>query len=345
MKYELLKWLRCPSCHSSGLELEVFETDRDDSAIKDGVLLCQKCRVWYKVEDRVAEIVSRKHPSFDDKNGFLKRYREELKRLELHVTQEGGESVIDRQKEEQARFFNESVDAYQTMIDSPFWRAVDKTVLGCWRHELQPRSIILDIGCGDGRGSLPMAREDITVIGVDISKGMVRKAIDCAEKEGRGNPLFYFVADAENLPFRNDAFDVCIGYGMLHHLPQPGNALREISRVLKPSGRFYGLENNRSIFRNVFDRLMKMKKLWEEEAGEHFIMSSTEIRAWCDRASMSIETQTIVYLPPHVFNFLGRTGAVIALKVTNAICGILPYLRDQGGLLVIRGKRRDSVGE
>ena len=132
---------------------------------------------------------------------------------------------------------------------------------------------------------------------------------------------------------------MCIGYGLLHHLPRPEDALREISRILKLSGRFYGLENNRSIFRKVFDLLMKMERLWEEEASEHFIMSPAEVRAWCNCAQMSVETQTMVYLPPHVFNFLGSKGAQVTLKVTDSICGALPYLRDHGGLLVIRGSR------
>ena len=132
----------------------------------------------------MAEIVLRKHQSSGNGNGFLKRYGEELKRLELPVTQEGTDNATDRQKEGQAKFFDESVDAYQRMTDSPFWKAIDKTVLECWRQELQPHSILLDVGCGDGRSSLPLAREDITIIGVDISKGMVRKAIDRADREG-----------------------------------------------------------------------------------------------------------------------------------------------------------------
>lgn len=47
-----------------------------------------------------------------------------------------------------------------------------------------------------------------------------------------------FVADAENLPFKDNTFDFIYSWGVLHHTPNYQKAIREIHRVLKPDGKF-----------------------------------------------------------------------------------------------------------
>jgi SAM-dependent methyltransferase len=44
------------------------------------------------------------------------------------------------------------------------------------------------------------------------------------------------LADAEHLPFANEAFDVVYSYGVMHHSPDTARCLREAWRVLKPGG-------------------------------------------------------------------------------------------------------------
>ena len=43
--------------------------------------------------------------------------------------------------------------------------------------------------------------------------------------------------DVHALPFKDDTFDLVIGHAFIHHLPVPGKAFQEASRVLKPGGR------------------------------------------------------------------------------------------------------------
>jgi len=52
--------------------------------------------------------------------------------------------------------------------------------------------------------------------------------------------------DCLNMPFPNKSFDIVVGNGVLHHLPL-ARSVKEISRVLKPGGRYFGREPN---FRN-----------------------------------------------------------------------------------------------
>ena len=44
------------------------------------------------------------------------------------------------------------------------------------------------------------------------------------------------VADAENLPFSDNSFDIVYSYGVLHHSPDTAQAIREVHRVLRPGG-------------------------------------------------------------------------------------------------------------
>jgi ubiquinone/menaquinone biosynthesis C-methylase UbiE len=95
---------------------------------------------------------------------------------------------------------------------------------------------VLEVGCGVGIDLMQFAKWNAEVVGIDISK----RSVACARK---GLRLFKLagetvVADAENLPFRDGAFDHVYSYGVLHHTPNTENAINEIHRVLKNEGTF-----------------------------------------------------------------------------------------------------------
>jgi ubiquinone/menaquinone biosynthesis C-methylase UbiE/uncharacterized protein YbaR (Trm112 family) len=338
MKQEVMKWLRCPSCHAHDLDLTVFETAGDPSVVSAGVLICEACRTSYKIEDQVAEVIVRDPAWFTVDDHFTRRFGAELKELDLPGATLDSQKAVDEHKKSQAEIFDEIVKVYEGMTESHFWRAVDKYVWGIWGSELQQHSMVLEVGCGNGRISRPLATGRTVVVGVDISRGMLRKAIQEARKHDT-DTLFYVMGDAENLPFRDGIFNGCIIYGVLHHLGSPPDCLKEVSRVMEPGGQFYALENNRSIFRSLFDLLVKLKKLWEEHPSEHYIMGSDEVKSWGRDANMRIQTRTMIYLPPHFTNPLGARGAEIAIRVSEKVLGSLPFLKDHGGLLFIRGTR------
>jgi SAM-dependent methyltransferase len=89
----------------------------------------------------------------------------------------------------------------------------------------------LDLGCGEGRISRLLRSLGHRVVGADASPAMVRLAA------AHDSPEPAVVADAGQLPFGHDVFDCVVAYMCLHDIDDMPQAMREISRVLRPSGR------------------------------------------------------------------------------------------------------------
>ncbi|MBE0337914.1 methyltransferase domain-containing protein [Paenibacillus sp. 23TSA30-6] len=103
--------------------------------------------------------------------------------------------------------------------------------------EVTPEAHILELGCGDGTFWLRNAERipnswRITL--TDISSGMVEEA-RC--RLGSSNAMFKFLsADAQQLPFHEEQFDVVLANNMLYHVSDISRAIEEMHRVLKPGG-------------------------------------------------------------------------------------------------------------
>jgi len=108
----------------------------------------------------------------------------------------------------------------------------------------------LDVAAGSGDMARLLARRvgrDGRVVLTDINAAMLaegkRRMLDAGFAAG----VEYALADVENLPFTDDAFDgVCIAFG-LRNVTRPGHALASMHRVLKPGGRLLVLEFSKPI--------------------------------------------------------------------------------------------------
>lgn len=95
---------------------------------------------------------------------------------------------------------------------------------------------VLEVGCGTGFLilNLWLAGYVEEAHASDISTGMLRV---CAESARRiGCDVKLRAADAERLPYGDASFDLVVGHAVLHHLPEPGAALTEMHRILRPGG-------------------------------------------------------------------------------------------------------------
>jgi ubiquinone/menaquinone biosynthesis C-methylase UbiE len=95
--------------------------------------------------------------------------------------------------------------------------------------------LLLDLGCGAGENSVYFAKQGARCVATDYSPGMVEVALQLAaangvEIEGR-------TANAMALDFPDNTFDLVYASNLLHHIPDPKIALKEMHRVLKPGGK------------------------------------------------------------------------------------------------------------
>jgi SAM-dependent methyltransferase len=118
--------------------------------------------------------------------------------------------------------------------------------------ELAGHESVLDVGCGNGWYLAELRRRGHRglVCGADLSEGMLRNARPAA---GDG-PLL--VSDAQALPFTSESFDVALVMHMLYHVPDRGQALAEIRRVVRPGGVALVLTNSESHFRELDELLI-----------------------------------------------------------------------------------------
>lgn len=105
---------------------------------------------------------------------------------------------------------------------------------------------VLEVATGTGRFAEMFQNLGAEVVGVDISKEMMG--------QGFGRIGGHFVrADASNLPFRDDEFDVVVSIRFLHLLPEPETFVSEMKRVSKDTVLFdtFNAMSGRSLYNTL----------------------------------------------------------------------------------------------
>jgi len=119
---------------------------------------------------------------------------------------------------------------------------------------LKPGDHVLDIGCGPGwfwQDVVPDMPGGLHLTLADASDGMVREA----EERCKDLPLASFTArqaDASAMPFADGSFDVVLAMHMLYHVPDPGRAIAEMYRVLRPGGTLAVTTNGKLNMRELY---------------------------------------------------------------------------------------------
>src|SRR5258705_4988635 len=123
---------------------------------------------------------------------------------------------------------------------------------------------VLELGCGLGTDGAQFALAGADYTGIDLTDA----AIELAKRrfELFRLPGTFRTADAENLDFAAESFDLVYSHGVLHHTPDTAAAVQEIHRVLRPGGRAvvmlyhrdsYNYRINISLLRRAGVRLLK----------------------------------------------------------------------------------------
>jgi ubiquinone/menaquinone biosynthesis C-methylase UbiE len=120
------------------------------------------------------------------------------------------------------------------------------------RLQLPEAARLLDLGCGPadlwlaGPQQLPAGWQ---VLLSDLSEGMLEEA---RRRLGERRVRFAcLTCDAQAIPAPDGAFTAVLAHGLLDHVPDRGQALHEIQRVLEPGGLLYASTGSRSHLQEI----------------------------------------------------------------------------------------------
>jgi SAM-dependent methyltransferase len=127
-----------------------------------------------------------------------------------------------------------------------------QTEIAIEQGEITSGSRVLDVGCGPGILSESLAKHAASVEGVDFSEKMI------AQAKRRRTGATFRVANAEALPFEDEAFDVAVCCYTSHHFARPEVVYTELGRLLKPGGRvviLHPIQAENAAFGAIFQTL------------------------------------------------------------------------------------------
>ncbi len=119
-------------------------------------------------------------------------------------------------------------------------------------RNLEPGARCLEIGCGHGAGARIILKtfQPSRLDGLDVDPVMIRLA-SRRQPQWTIDRLQFLVGDAQQLPYADGSMEAVFNYGIIHHLEDWEQGIREIVRVLKRGGGFYFEEIYPALYANV----------------------------------------------------------------------------------------------
>ena len=139
-------------------------------------------------------------------------------------------------------------DVYEAdTLEGVIYRARMEAALA-WIDEIAPPAgaRALDAGCGAGLSVVELGRRGYAVDAIDASPAMVELTTRHAAQRGVAEVVSARVGEVERLPFADDTFELVVALGVLPWVGDPGAALAELRRVLKPGGHAIVTADNRA---------------------------------------------------------------------------------------------------
>lgn len=101
------------------------------------------------------------------------------------------------------------------------------------RYKVGPGARVLDVACGGGLLSLPIARAGYRVEGVDLAEGALEVA---RQRVPDGADATFRLGDATALDADEGTYDAVLLFDMLEHVEEPARVIAEAVRVVRPGG-------------------------------------------------------------------------------------------------------------
>jgi ubiquinone/menaquinone biosynthesis C-methylase UbiE/uncharacterized protein YbaR (Trm112 family) len=328
MDETIINFIICPNCGSSLLSIQEFSNVNNE--LHEGMVICNSCQIWYKIDHGVLDLLPLNLRRSDLYEKFAKKYNIHLKEVD--------DVIVNQQKKEQILFFKKDFSSYENdIVDSLYYKALDKLTFEKWFEQNSDRikEPILEVGCGTGRQSIKIAAKHKHAICMDISEEMVLLAKFKIDKIP--NNLDFIIGDAEDPPVKNNMFGACVICATLHHLSSPKNAISNLSRKLLNGGLFYSIDPHDSYVRFIFDYLMKIWKLYDEEASDSPLIKEKNLKKWLSDAKIMSNVTYSTYLLPHIFLILTEKNSLTLLKRTDDFFNKIPLFFKFSGIISAEG--------
>jgi ubiquinone/menaquinone biosynthesis C-methylase UbiE len=136
---------------------------------------------------------------------------------------------------EQETIISQWDDDYYHPIALPLYDRAIRDMIGLLGAA--PGDTILDGGCGPGVHSIRAAKAGLRVCAVDLSESMLAHARQRSRAEGVADAIEFHQGDLTRLAFADASFRFGFSWGVVTHIPDAGQALDELARVIQPGGR------------------------------------------------------------------------------------------------------------
>lgn len=185
-------------------------------------------------------------------------------------------------------------------------------------------SHVIEVGSGTARFTIPLLRKNNRMTLADVSSGMLaiaKKNIEVAGMEGLIQE--YLQCSIYELPFDDGSFKHAISLNVFNHLERPGDALKQLSRVIQPgSTLLFNYANLYSYYWLVARRINKRKKAigsdvfssWEHPGKMQKIITEAGLELVCMIGHVHVPA-TIERYPVHsvlrLLDTVSRQGAMV----------------------------------
>jgi ubiquinone/menaquinone biosynthesis C-methylase UbiE len=195
---------------------------------------------------------------------------------------------------------------------------------------------ILEIGCGNGRDLVLIAKSCKNIAGIDYSPEMVAQAAKKILHYSIENATVAY-GNATDLKFDDASFDKVLCSEVVEHIPDWEQAIKEISRVLKPGGKLVlSTPNNRSFYgidRYVWERVLKKEWYHPFDKWKNYINIKTVV----DKNDFTIlSVKGACYLPGFIIAYrLKKPLKQILVKCTSFLEPFLCRLFPRNAYMIV----------